>query len=216
MRNNRSHLMLDRRSVTGAMPLLRLLLTLAILVLGLPTIAAPATALAQGACGDTVTVVYGDTLREIAARCNTTVAEILALNPAITNRNLIRVGQVINLPNAGVPTPSVADLTIQPNSGPSGTVLTVTGRNYPATTEVIVGIGEPESEPATSIRAMSSADGTLRTQVTVPADAQANQRFVVVAYMPGQEGARATSPEFITTGSQESPGTVTIYPQVSI
>lgn len=46
----------------------------------------------------TYTVTYGDSLYRIAVRFNLTVADLLAINPNITNRNLIYVGQVINLP----------------------------------------------------------------------------------------------------------------------
>lgn len=46
----------------------------------------------------TYTVVTGDSLSKIAARYNTTVADILKVNPSISNPNLIRVGQVITLP----------------------------------------------------------------------------------------------------------------------
>ncbi|MFL7811967.1 MAG: LysM domain-containing protein, partial [Anaerolineae bacterium] len=53
---------------------------------------------AQGSCGDTVTVVAGDTLARIAARCGTTVQAILAANPTIENPNLIFVGQAIEIP----------------------------------------------------------------------------------------------------------------------
>lgn len=48
--------------------------------------------------GGYYTVQYGDSLRIIAARYGTTVADILAVNPQIWNANLIYVGQVINLP----------------------------------------------------------------------------------------------------------------------
>jgi len=46
----------------------------------------------------TYTVTYGDSLYRIAVRFNMTIADLLAVNPNITNRNLIYVGQVINLP----------------------------------------------------------------------------------------------------------------------
>ncbi len=45
------------------------------------------------------TVVRGDTLRKIAARYDTTVAELLELNPDIKNANLIYVGQRILVPS---------------------------------------------------------------------------------------------------------------------
>ena len=44
------------------------------------------------------TVQPGDTLSKIAAKYNTTVDAILALNPEITNPNVIRVGQQIKVP----------------------------------------------------------------------------------------------------------------------
>jgi LysM repeat protein len=47
------------------------------------------------------TVVSGDTLYSIAQRFNTTVAAIQAVNPQITNPNLIYPGQVINIPASG-------------------------------------------------------------------------------------------------------------------
>lgn len=48
----------------------------------------------------TYTVKSGDTLRKIAARINSTVSDILAINPKIKDANTIYVGQVINLPVA--------------------------------------------------------------------------------------------------------------------
>lgn len=50
--------------------------------------------------GNTYTVQSGDTLRKIAARLNTSVDAILAVNPQITNASLIYAGQVINIPTA--------------------------------------------------------------------------------------------------------------------
>ncbi|WP_142996779.1 LysM peptidoglycan-binding domain-containing protein [Alteribacter keqinensis] len=46
----------------------------------------------------TYTVQSGDTLFAIASRFNTTVSQLLELNPSITNANLMQVGQVINVP----------------------------------------------------------------------------------------------------------------------
>lgn len=50
------------------------------------------------------TVQKGDTLSKIAKQFNTTVDAILALNPEITNPNLIYVGQVIKVPYVQVST----------------------------------------------------------------------------------------------------------------
>ena len=46
------------------------------------------------------TVVEGDTLSAIAAKYNTTVQAIMSVNPAITNADMIIVGQTIALPGA--------------------------------------------------------------------------------------------------------------------
>ena len=52
-------------------------------------------------------VQRGDTLGKIAARSGTSLSRILAVNPQITNANLIYVGQVINIPAGGsVPPPT--------------------------------------------------------------------------------------------------------------
>lgn len=48
--------------------------------------------------GQVYYVKKGDTLRNIASRLSTTVDELLRINPQITNKNLIYVGQAINIP----------------------------------------------------------------------------------------------------------------------
>lgn len=55
--------------------------------------------------GGTYTVQSGDTLGKIAARSNTSVSALLAVNPQIVNASLIYAGQVIHLP-AGVSVPT--------------------------------------------------------------------------------------------------------------
>jgi LysM repeat protein len=59
--------------------------------------AAPDTA---GQCGDSVTVVSGDTLRKIADRCGTTIYALRRANPNIGLGNLIYPGQILQLPGA--------------------------------------------------------------------------------------------------------------------
>jgi LysM repeat protein len=60
-----------------------------------PTIPAP-----PPTSGNTYYVQQGDTLRKIAARINSTVNDILAVNPQIRDANTIYTGQLINLPVA--------------------------------------------------------------------------------------------------------------------
>ncbi len=61
------------------------------------TVASTSDAFAQG-CGSSVTVVSGDTLRVIAARCGTTVSALRRANPSIGTGDLIYPGQVLQLP----------------------------------------------------------------------------------------------------------------------
>lgn len=63
----------------------------------LAMIASTSPAYAAG-CGSSVTVVSGDTLRQIAARCGTTVSALRRANPEIGSGDLIFPGQVLQLP----------------------------------------------------------------------------------------------------------------------
>jgi LysM repeat protein len=63
----------------------------------LALIASTSPAYAAG-CGSSVTVVSGDTLRIIAARCGTTVSALRRANPEIGSGDLIFLGQVLQLP----------------------------------------------------------------------------------------------------------------------
>jgi LysM repeat protein len=53
----------------------------------------------------TYTVQPGDTLGGIAQRYNTTIQQIIALNPFITDPNVIQVGWVLQIPAGGTPPP---------------------------------------------------------------------------------------------------------------
>ncbi len=46
----------------------------------------------------TYIVQWGDTMRKIAARFNVSVSDLIAVNPQISNPNLIYFGQVVNIP----------------------------------------------------------------------------------------------------------------------
>ncbi len=76
---------------------IQLLLLAALLVSAL---APTGQALAASSCGTGYTVVKGDTLLKIAARCDTTVSALRRANPEIGNGNLIYPGQYLYLPGA--------------------------------------------------------------------------------------------------------------------
>ena len=75
----------------------RTLIALFIVVLLAGTFATSPVA-AQTTCGTSYTVVKGDYLNSIAKKCGTTASAILAVNPGITNWNIIYPGQVLKMP----------------------------------------------------------------------------------------------------------------------
>lgn len=89
--------------------IIRILIVSAVL---LSALAFVRPAAAQATCGDSYTVVRGDTLRRIATRCSTTVSALLRANPAIKDRNLIFPGQVLALPGALLPGKDGVDIYI--------------------------------------------------------------------------------------------------------
>lgn len=70
------------------------------------------TASAQTTCGESYTVVRGDTLFKISKRCGTTDSALLRANPNIKDRNLIYPRQVLVLPGAILPGTSTYDIYI--------------------------------------------------------------------------------------------------------
>jgi LysM repeat protein len=81
-------------------------------------------------CGDAVRVQPGNTLRQIAEYCGTTIASLMAANPQIHNPNLIHVGQVIRMPGRAVfePPRAPAPQPLPPrhaDTGPCGSRVTI-------------------------------------------------------------------------------------------
>lgn len=75
----------------------RILFVLMAVLLLAGQIVSPVAAGVEGVCGDTYTVVRGDTLSKIAQKCQVSYASIVSANPEIKNVNLIYAGQVIRL-----------------------------------------------------------------------------------------------------------------------
>lgn len=100
------------------------------------------------------TVKSGDTLGAIASRNGTTVAELMRLNPSITNPNLIYPGQQFKLPGAIAPTTAPttpAPASVPPAPTPTPTQPQQPGANMPAPTP---------TAPSTPAQAPSTGDAT--------------------------------------------------------
>lgn len=86
--------------------------------------------------GKSYIVQKNDTLKKIATWTNTTVDAILAVNPQITNANLIYVGQVISLPD------SVTTYTVQ-----SGDTLKKISVRFGTTLDKVLALNPGISNP---------------------------------------------------------------------
>jgi LysM repeat protein len=141
---------------------------------------------AQSPCGSTYTVRSGDTLFSIAQRCETTVDALLDENPAITNRNMIRTGQVLQIPTTTPDPPDNGDpgdpqLLLVPNSGPAGVNIEVRISGFPANEEVSLALGVEGEPPLDPVMATTDDQGRLQTDMTIPTTAQLGERWVVTA-----------------------------------
>ncbi len=151
----------------------------------------------QSVCGSTYVVQNGDSLREIAQMCGTTVQSILNLNPGISNPNLIYTGQVLNLQpgnNQGqVPIPS------------TGAVVPQTGAGRLNSPLYVVKPGDTFSYLASRLNTTEQALRSANPRVENESQLQVGQVLV----KPGYENllpAIAVSPRTGVPGSQ-----VTLY-----
>nr|MBP8994108.1 LysM peptidoglycan-binding domain-containing protein [Bacteroidales bacterium] len=62
------------------------------------------------------TIKSGDTLSQIAQAQGTTIAELMKLNPQITNPNLIYTGKTLTLPGGGSTTPNYSSVNSIPDA----------------------------------------------------------------------------------------------------
>lgn len=177
-------------------PFFTVLVIVAMLIM---TLSLAPTAMAQSACGTEFTVRSGDTLSAIAQTCDTTVNALLAANPQIEDADLIYPGQILDIPAETIPDTGNASLTVQPTAGPAGTTVTVTGANYPASSEVRVGPGVLDSEPVATHEVETDSQGNFTTQVEIPNSAEAGRTWGILAATQG--GGLSLVAEFqITSG----------------
>ncbi len=134
----------------------------------------------------TYTVVRGDYLSAIAKRFNTTVSDILKVNPQITNPSLIYVGQVIKLPSGvsnpttGTPsTPAGMSITLSTRTAKVGAQVEVKVTGFPANKDVDFRLGKEGSAYSVAVDARTDSNGAATAKVTIPSGANVNEKWVV-------------------------------------
>jgi LysM repeat protein len=120
----------EKRFVRSGFILLIFLLTLC-----------PSAMLAQSPCSNPYIVQKGDVFGRIAQKCGVTLVALRAANPQVTNPNLIKVGQHLNLPAASEVVPRLpetgvgeADVTASPVTTDTTTMFTLPCERLDATT----------------------------------------------------------------------------------
>lgn len=129
--------------------------------------------------GATYTVVRGDTLSNIAVRFGTSVAELLRLNPSITNASRIFVGQVIYLPGAGGTYGRSVTLSSYSVKANGSVTVYVTG--FPANAAIDLRIAKQGSAYTAVYDSSTNASGAATNTVTIPSTAVSGEKWVIVA-----------------------------------
>jgi LysM repeat protein len=154
-------------------------------------------------CGPSYTVESGDTLSRIALACGVTVQEILAQNPSITNPNLIRPGQVLNMYVA----PTVNPTATQPRVSPIQSAETTTGlrpggvvavdiAGFPALSMVSVTIGPVGGKMEKVKEVQVDKNGAYHSNIGIPPTAKVGEKWVIISTSVSNPALSVTSTPF--------------------
>ena len=136
----------------------------------------------------------GDTLNQIAAEYNRTVATILAVNPQISNPNQLELGEKIIIPG------QKETILITPVSGPSLTQIQVGGLGFPPMSTVILGLARGTTIFSIEEPVPTDVNGLFRTEYLIP-NSRPGEIWTVVAIESVAGGGEVTarSNEFTIT-----------------
>lgn len=95
-------------------------------------------------------------------------------------------------------------LSVEPRSGPVQTEVTLQASGFAPNTPVEIGFGPPRSEYDVIGHAETTAQGTLRTHVRVPAFAREGEPYVFVVAGPGNEPKAVSEPFTVTAADSGS------------
>lgn len=101
--------------------------------------------------------------------------------------------------------PEEASVSISPAQGPPGTRVAVSGSGFPSNAAVNIGVGAPASEYVIIDAAETDAEGGVQTTTTIPTEAEAGERLVVVVVTADNEVRGVSDPFDVTGGAVPSP-----------
>jgi LysM repeat protein len=182
--------------------------------------AIPSKVASSESCGSTYTVKAKDNLTKIAAYCETTVAHILALNPQITNANLIYTGQVLRITGSAPTTTTdktnysnssttyetytyssgtsyrygYARVSLSTTTAQEGDEIMVYISGFPPGADIDYRVGQSGYDYTVVYDSTVDSDGTDEQEIVIPSAADKGEYWVVkVMTTSHKEGVTVTS-----------------------
>lgn len=93
--------------------------------------------------------------------------------------------------------PLLPDLTIWPLVGPTGTLLTIVGNNFPSNSEILYSFGISGGSPFYSSTTWTEINGTFAVDLIIPASAEEGEIWDVNAEVMDDPTLQATSPGYL-------------------
>jgi hypothetical protein len=210
----------------------------ALLIAGLvvsPAAAAPSSSvMASGTCGDTYTVQYHDYLSKISQTCGISLSDLLALNPQVTNANIIYTGEILRLnTNVGVisrtssstyynpsyPTTTYsgyARVTVSSTRAVPGDDVIVSVSGFPAYAQIDYRVGIQGEDATLFYDGTIESNGTDSQTISIPDDAGIGEYWVVQVITTSVKDVVDVTSHTIYIGTTYASTTYTGYAQVSL
>jgi LysM repeat protein len=150
----------------------------------------------------------GDYLSLIAQEYDTTINAILALNPQITDPNLIYPGEVLQIQPGQIPSP-VIPITgmaalVTPETITPGSKIQVSVSGFPAKTSILVN-AHPLNSTQVEVNkdAKTNANGKVTVSLNIPSSLNGNysRAWVAQVYTTTGTNVNVTSNQFIVTAT---------------
>lgn len=137
----------------------------------------------------------GDTLNQIAAQYQRSVAAILSVNPQISNPNQLEIDEKIIIPG------QIETILISPISGPAQTAIQAAGLGFPPFSSVTLGLMREGNIYSIEGAIATDVNGFFTTNYLIPTSAQPGEIWNAVALRSGTTGSEiiARSNDFTVT-----------------